>query len=988
MKTGRSFFLFLFIFLGFLFLVAVWFSSFTVNAQGTFSCNNVTEISKTECEALVALYNNTNGPNWRYSDGWLNTNTPCSWYGITCDFSRVMNISLDYNHLSGSLPPELGNLTNLQSLSLHDNQLSGSIPPELGNLTNLGSLDLSNNQLSGSIPPELGNLTNLQSLSLYNNQLSGSIPPGLGNLTNLQSLSLDNNQLSGSIPPELGNLTSLGVLGLSSNQLTGSIPPELGNLSLGTLDLSNNQLSGNIPSELGNLVGLDSLYLNNNQLSGRLPSEWGNFINLYELDLSNNLLSGALPQSFTKLYLGVFYFNNTDLCEPSNYAFQEWLHSIWNLKSTHQFCSVMRGVTIASVRDAATGSKSTWLQKAKNMRMPVVHIPLAWQSLEVRNGEYEWEQLDDILRQVKNYGLRAILRVYHAPPWHTPFKAELTAPPTDPQTLYNFMYNMVSHIEKAGFTDRVVGYVIWNEPNIPEQWGGNAADPAHYMALLKAAYQGAKAANPDAIIVSAPLAPTATGNGAIDDLTYLAQLYDQPDSLADYVDYVGMNGLGFQYDPDYDTGSAGYNFTRLKYLHDVMVSKGDTSHQVWVLETGWLRDSDYDMGSFEDFKVSERQQAEYLARAFHKAETEWPDWLNLMVVWNLGYDQYYSPTSNFYWYSIADTLAEVYLTPMWTPEIQTPMCGTTSDDTPTIAGIAPISSTVAVYVDGITRGTTIALESKFSNTLSLSSRPAKPYTIQVQADNSIEKSQLSRPLTLTVNSMLPFNPLGTMFTWQYGRNYTAVRQPRDSKGCINPDNWRLPQLPWYRTITVTVPVNKNVCASPSVELIYLGQVISDFMEMGNGIFQTSFVPPRTGTGSFAGNFNLRVTCGNVPYDFGGTVALIDPEGVVYDAKLGPTAPISQATVTLYKQNELIDWAIWDAWNYPYQGQTQTNPQVTVDDGYYSFMVPAGSYVLRVTADGYAPYESDPIQVITEPIHLNIPLILWRKVYLPVILKGG
>ena len=161
--------------------------------------------------------------------GWLLSADPCTWFGVTCSSGHVIWLKLPTNNLTGSIPPELGNLTALEVLDLRlnsflGNQLSGPIPAELGNLTALMWLNLRSNNLTGSIPAELGNLTSLLYLDLDRNNLTGSIPAELGNLTSLISLDLARNNLTGSIPVELGNLTSLTSLHLDFNQLSGLVP--------------------------------------------------------------------------------------------------------------------------------------------------------------------------------------------------------------------------------------------------------------------------------------------------------------------------------------------------------------------------------------------------------------------------------------------------------------------------------------------------------------------------------------------------------------------------------------------------------------------------------------------------------------------------------------------------------------------------------------------------------------------------------------------
>lgn len=274
-----------------------------------FDCATVTDVPQTECEALVALYESTNGAGWKYNTNWLTTTTVEDWWEVYVSDGHVISVALSLNNLTGRIPKELSQLSAMWALHLHSNQLSGSIPPELGQIRALSSLKLNDNQLSGSIPKELGQIINLQYLYLQSNQLSGGIPKELGQLRYLRALYFYSNQLSGNMPPELGQLKYLKSLDLSSNQISGSIPPEIGQLSaLLQLDLSSNRLIGSIPSEMGQLTNLIHLSLSHNNLWGDVPISITNLVNLcvdgqpedrcygeYRTDLGNNLLNVPQP---------------------------------------------------------------------------------------------------------------------------------------------------------------------------------------------------------------------------------------------------------------------------------------------------------------------------------------------------------------------------------------------------------------------------------------------------------------------------------------------------------------------------------------------------------------------------------------------------------------------------------------------------------------------------------------------------------------------
>lgn len=259
-------------------------------------------IPTNERNALIDLYNSTNGPGWYNSTNWLGpVGTECTWYGVSCNIpgSNVEGIGFTTNNnLSGTIPVSIGNFPELIGLHFYGNEnLTGQIPSTIGNLAKLQSLEIAHTQISGTIPKEIGNLSNLYGLGLYGNQLTGEIPAEFINLTNLQGLDLSSNQLTGSIPPALGNMVNLISLWLSSNQFTGTIPSELGNLiNLSGLYLSGNQLTGPIPPELGNLTNLVQLFLDGNQLTGPIPTTFENLTKLTYLALSRNQLSGGIPK--------------------------------------------------------------------------------------------------------------------------------------------------------------------------------------------------------------------------------------------------------------------------------------------------------------------------------------------------------------------------------------------------------------------------------------------------------------------------------------------------------------------------------------------------------------------------------------------------------------------------------------------------------------------------------------------------------------------
>jgi hypothetical protein len=178
-------------------------------------------VSMTTLAGLTALYTALGGGAWYSAANWF-VGAPCDgpWHGLTCAGSALTGIDLNANGLHGTIPTQVGLLTDLRyALDLYGNSIVGVVPTQLGMLHQLWSVDVHRNQLSGTLPTQLGALARLSTF-LYaheNGRLSGTLPSQLGELTRLRSLHVHTTALSGTLS-SVALPASLVGIGLASNR--------------------------------------------------------------------------------------------------------------------------------------------------------------------------------------------------------------------------------------------------------------------------------------------------------------------------------------------------------------------------------------------------------------------------------------------------------------------------------------------------------------------------------------------------------------------------------------------------------------------------------------------------------------------------------------------------------------------------------------------------------------------------------------------------
>ncbi|CAH2061289.1 unnamed protein product [Thlaspi arvense] len=347
-----------------------FFFSFMTIAMTVLASKENDELLKSDQISLLSFKSSIVSDPHSSLSSWISSSssvTVCNWSGVKCnnESTRVIELDISGQDLTGEISPSIANLTALTVLDLSRNFFTGQIPPEVGSLhKTLKQLSLSENLLQGNIPQELGSLNRLVYLDLGTNRLTGQIPVQLfcdGSSSSLQYIDLSNNSLTGEIPlknhchlkelrflllwsnklvgnvpSSLSNSTNLKWIDLESNLLTGELPSQviskmpqlqflylsynhfvshnnntnlepffasLANSSdLQELELAGNSLGGEITSSVRHLsVNLVQIHLDQNRIHGSIPPEISNLLNLTLLNLSSNLLTGPIPRELCKL---------------------------------------------------------------------------------------------------------------------------------------------------------------------------------------------------------------------------------------------------------------------------------------------------------------------------------------------------------------------------------------------------------------------------------------------------------------------------------------------------------------------------------------------------------------------------------------------------------------------------------------------------------------------------------------------------------------
>lgn len=251
----------------------------------------------------------------------------------------------------------------------------------------------------------------------------------------------------------------------------------------------------------------------------------------------------------------------------------------------------------------------------------VVYV-MNWANIEPTPGYFYWEASDAAVRAAEFYGLGVVARLDRPPDWAVDGES-----PT-PWSLDDYATFVMQVVARYG--SRLDGIILWNEPNLRLEWQQRDPNPEAYVALLRAGAEAARNVNAALPIFMAGLAFTEGGDGNMNDLRFLAEVYRAGGGR--YFDGLALHPYGFGAPPEAPPAQDQLNFRRLEYHRQLMIDNGDAEKPIWITEMGWRVRAPDRADAWQ--VVTPAQQAAYLQRAIALVATDYP-WIERMAFWQL-----------------------------------------------------------------------------------------------------------------------------------------------------------------------------------------------------------------------------------------------------------------------------------------------------------------------------------------------------------------
>jgi len=291
--------------------------------------------------------------------------------------------------------------------------------------------------------------------------------------------------------------------------------------------------------------------------------------------------------------------------------------------------SSLYGVNLSAERYTSEADLSRALSLLRTSGAGWVRQRFPWADIEQAPGEYDWQRWDSFVAEARRQGLYIIAVVDTSPEWaRRPADRDNRFAP--PQYLTPYALFLGALARRYG--EQITAYQIWDQPNIAPFWGAGPVDPAAYVRLLRVAAAELRTANPDAIVLSAALAPnTEPGGRNMSDVQFLRGMYAA--GGRGYFDVVAAKAYGFWSGPeDRRVDAAVLNYSRLILLREEMARAGDKDVPIWAVEFGWNSVPVGWQGQPSPWGSDEiSRQADRTLRAVQRARQEWA-WLGV-VCW-------------------------------------------------------------------------------------------------------------------------------------------------------------------------------------------------------------------------------------------------------------------------------------------------------------------------------------------------------------------